>query len=206
MISEILEILGLVSSLPKTETIKKPVEVDSTDWRKVKLFSNPIIVENIINCLIVESVDEQNWVKNYSGKFNNEKWLSYYVNSSQHGGGTKILIRLPKATTEELLNIVINSECENEVETGCLILVDNEEIRKTEFRLELIQKLEKKTDQKRLKTIIDKTNLTSKVNRREIIGKSLNQVSEDENYFKNISERAKKINTAGNSGLAQLGF
>ncbi|MBC7439066.1 MAG: hypothetical protein H7250_03660 [Flavobacterium sp.] len=49
MISDILEMLGLVSSLPKTETIKKPVEVDNTDWRKVKLFSNPIIVENIIN-------------------------------------------------------------------------------------------------------------------------------------------------------------
>ncbi|MBC7524487.1 MAG: hypothetical protein H7239_08635 [Flavobacterium sp.] len=156
--------------------------------------------QRVINYLNLESIEEENWVKNYSSKFNNEKWLSYYVNNSQQGGGTEILIRLPKPSTEDLLNIVINSQCENEVETGCLILLNNEEISKTEFRSRLIQELEKNGDQKRQKTIIDITNLTSTINRREIIGKSLNQINEDENYFKNISERAIKIETANNRG------
>lgn len=200
MISEILEMLGLITSLPKVENNINNVENENIEWNKVKLFSNPDIIENLISCLNIETSDEENWSKTYSGKYTNEKWLSYYVATSQQGGGIQVLIKLPIPSTEELINIVIDSKYENEVETGCLILVNNEEINKTEFRLELTRKLQKIIDRKRQQKIIEKTNLTSTLNRREIMGKSINQINEDEKYFKDIAEKAKKINTAGNRG------
>ncbi|MBC7523104.1 MAG: hypothetical protein H7239_01495 [Flavobacterium sp.] len=199
MISEILEMFGLIASLPKVENNMNNVENENIEWNKVKLFSDPGIIENLISWLNIETSDEENWSKTYSGKYIYEKWLSYYVLTFQQGGGTKVLIKLPIPSTEELINIVIDSKYENEVETGCLILIDNEEIYKTEFRLELITKLENITVQKRQQKIIEITNLTSNFNRREIIGKTINQISEDEKYFKDIAEKAKKINTAGNS-------
>lgn len=193
MISEILEILGLSSSLPKVENKMSNVEKENIEWSKVKLFSNPNIIENLISLLNVENIDEENWTKTYSGKYTNEKWLSYYISTSQQGGGTQVLIKLPIPTTDELIKIVIDSKCENEVETGCLILIDNEEINKTEFRLELITQLQNVIDRKRQQKIIEKTNLTSTFNRSEVIGKSVNQINEDEKYFKDIAEKAKKL-------------
>lgn len=190
MLSEILEILGLISSLPKEKDGKENLRII---LKERKLISDEKIIANLIETFELTSEDNQNWTKTYFEKNLNESWLSYYVNTSQNGGGKNILVKLPIPTTEKLIEIAINSKYEDEVLATCYTLTQNEEIEKTEFRLELITELEKISDRIRQQKIIKFTSLLNSLNRKDVLGKSLNEIELDRKYYKEIAERATKL-------------
>jgi hypothetical protein len=190
MLSEILEILGLISTLPKEKIGKESLRIN---LKERKLISDTEIITSLIQTFELVSVDNQNWTKSYFDKNLNESWLSYYVNTSQNGGGQNILVKLPIPTTEKLIEIAINTKEEDEVLAACYTLIQNEEIGKVEFRLALIVALEKISDRIRQQKIIKFTSLSNSINRKNIIGKSLNQIEFDNKYYKEITERANKL-------------
>ncbi len=197
MIAEILEILGLVSSLPKKVKDKSVNKViDLTDR---KLISDVNLVETFMSNLKLVGENRQNWTKEYFDLNTNKSWLSYYVNASQHGGGNNILALLPFPTTDGLIDIALNGKNEDEVIAACQTLTENETVKNEEFRLKLIDRLELISDKERQRKIIEFTNLSSPINRRNIFEKSIEEITSDGNYFKGIAERSVKLmNTAGN--------
>jgi len=194
MISEILEILGLVSSLPKDKSAKKVIDLTGR-----KLFSDINLIEIFVNNLKLVGENNKNWTKEYFDLNTNQTWLSYYVNASQHGGGNNILALLPFPTTDDLIDIALNTKIEDEIVAACQTLTENEAVSNEEFRLMLIDRLELINDKDRHEKIIGLANLSSTLNRKNILGKSIEEITSDRNYYKQIAERAVRLmNTADN--------
>src|SRR5690606_22055669 len=113
-----------------------------TDLTNRYLISNQEILENLVQQFELISADNDNWTKLYFAKSDNQKWLSFFPNSEFHGGGLKILTRYPIPGTKKLIDIALNSKFDDEVIAACNVLVAMEKTEKTDFRLELITKLE----------------------------------------------------------------
>jgi hypothetical protein len=135
----------------------------------------------------------KNWTKTYLDNVTGQKWLSYRVDSSIHGGGTQVFCKLPVPETEKLVDLIVTSEHDDEIFAACRTLVENEEIRKLDFRLNLIARLEQLTDKSKLISIIEYTGLDSPLNRRDIIGKSYDEIVSDSKYYQEIANRSKKF-------------
>lgn len=164
-----------------------------TELKNRHLISDGLLIEKLVNQFSVISIDNDSWTKTLLDKTTNENWLSYYVDTEQHGGGHNILGRLPLPSTDKLIDIAINSENEDEVFAACRTLIDNEELRKQDFRSKLIDKLENLTNRDRKKKIIELTGLTSALNRQDILGKTSKQIESDAYYYKQIADRAEKL-------------
>ncbi len=151
--------------------------------------SDEEIITDVIaeNLTFLENVNS-GWNKVYRENNSAVKWLLFHSDRENHGGGMKILGKLPFPETEILIDIALNSIYEDETIAACCVLVDNENT--SDFRLSLIEELEKIADGHRQKLIIEYTELLSRHNRREIIGKSYDQVTEDARYFELIGRRA----------------
>ena len=157
------------------------------------LISDNQLIENLINQFTIVSIDNDKWTKTFVDKTTNENWISYYVDTAQQGGGHNILGRFPLPSTDKLIDIAIHSENEDEVFAACRTLTDNEELRKQDFRMALIENIETILDTDRQKKIIELTGLASPLNRQNILGKTWEQIQNDANYYKQIAERANKL-------------
>lgn len=147
-----------------------------------------IITECLKENLSFLENNNSDWSKVYLENNSNEKWLLFHPQPEIHGGGIKLLGKLPFPKTEILIDIALNSVYNDETIAACLVLLDNEEL--SDFRLALIEGLEKISNGERQKLVIEYTELLSRFNRREIIGKSYIQVMEDARYFELIGRRA----------------
>ena len=163
------------------------------DLYKRHLIADLQLIDSLVNQFSFIDSDLSNWKETYLDKESNDKWLSYYVNSAQQGGGHNILARLPLPTTDKLIDIALHSEFEDEVFAACLTLIDNEALKKEDFRMSLVDKLEKINNINRQKTVIELTGLSSRLNRREVMGKTSEQIEADTYYYKQVAERAKKL-------------
>ena len=137
--------------------------------------------------------DFENWNKTYLDRETGIKWTLYYVDGSIQGGGCPILGRQPLPDTNRLIELALSSDSEDEVFAACRTLTDNEEIQKIEFRAELIDRLEKISDSHRQAKVVKLTNLNSPLNRRDSLGKTIDQVNSDANHFSSIADRADNL-------------
>ena len=78
-------------------------------------------------------------------------------------------------------------------------MLDNERIKKIDFRADLINELENIGDRQRQETVIKLTGLDNALNRREIVGKTFQQIEFDAKYFKDIADRAIKLTQRTNA-------
>ncbi len=164
-----------------------------TELNKRHLISDRQLIDSLVNQFSVVSSDSENWTKTFLDKTTNQNWISYYVDTAQHGGGHNVLGRLPLPSTDKLIDIAIHSENEDEVFAACLTLTDNEELRKQDFRIALIDKLEVLQDKDRQKKVVELTGLSSLLNRQDILGKNSGQIETDAYYYKQIADRAAKL-------------
>jgi len=161
----------------------------STKW----LIADDSIIEQLKKQMQFVDRDNANWTETYLDNNTGVKWLYYRVNTELQGGGYPILGRLPLPDKVQLIELALFSESEDEVFAACRTLTDNEEILKIDFREDLINRLENINDNQRQNRVIKLTGLDSGMNRREILGKRLDQVNSDSSYFKNIADRAEKL-------------
>ncbi|WP_207430895.1 hypothetical protein [Sabulibacter ruber] len=147
-------------------------------------------------------VEQQNdgWIERYLDNLTGKEWLKYQINSEYHGAGQINLIQLPEPTTTELIEIALTSEFEDEASAAAIRLRDNEQYLDTGFRQELINRLKKielkqLTDREiqRIRMVISYSELDHIENRREIIGKSYQEIEEDSRFFKSMAEEAYSI-------------
>lgn len=143
--------------------------------------------------------DDINWTATYFDDETNSEWFYYRVDTSLQGGGNPIFARQPLPDTKELITLSLFSENDDEVFAACRTLVDNEEIKKIDFRADLINVLENIGDIQRQETVIKLTGLDNALNRREIVGKTSQQIEFDAKYFKDIADRATKLRQRTNA-------
>ena len=143
--------------------------------------------------------DDINWTATYFDEETNSNWFYYRVDTYLQGGGYPIFARQPLPDTRELIRLSLLSENDDEVFAACRTLVDNEEIKKIDFRSDLINELENISDRQRQETIIKLTGLDNTLNRREIVGKNFQQIEFDVKYFKDIADRANKLRQRTNA-------
>lgn len=163
-----------------------------------KLIGDTELINKIISGLSANSTSDNStsYIDNQTG----EAWLMYNVTSMYIEGQITNLIRLPEPTTTELIDIVFSSEYNDEVIAAALRLRDNELFKGQEFREDLLNRILKvKTrnldngQKTRLKTVIILTELAHGENRREIIGKTQDDIKADFDFYMNIAEKADEI-------------
>ena len=128
-----------------------------------------------------------------------QEWLKYLVDPDR-GYFYNLIALNPTPTTDELINIAFNSEYEDEVCAAAIRLkLDEQEFQK-EYRPKLIQRLKiisnqslSMTEKMRLKTILMASQLSDKINRREIMGKHFTEIYKDAEFFKSIAREAEAI-------------
>ena len=164
-----------------------------TDLVNRHLISDLKLIDTLTTQFELVHTDNDNWTKTYLDQAKKEKWLSYYADGALQGGGYNILGRLPLPTTDKLIDLALHSYSDDEVFAACRTLTDNEEIRKQDFRLALIERLEKLNNNIRQKKVIELTGLSSALNRQDILGKTAEQINTSANYYKQIADRADKL-------------
>lgn len=156
-------------------------------------------IEQLRECFKLVGKDDINWTATYFDEETNSNWFYYRVDTHLQGGGYLIFARQPLPDTRELIRLSLLSKNDDEVFAACRTLVDNEEIKKIDFRADLINELENISDRQRQKTIIKLTGLDNALNRREIVGKTFQQIEFDAKYFKDIADRANKVRQRTNA-------
>jgi hypothetical protein len=151
------------------------------------------LINKFIQTLSETNYDANLWTKTYLDPTTGDQWLQYYVDGELHGGGYPILARIPLPDTMQLIEIAIATDTDDELFGVCRTLIEKEKTNKTNFRIHLIERLEKLDDKKKVKRIIELTNLDSGLNRHPILGKTVHQINEDANYFQNIAKRADNL-------------
>jgi hypothetical protein len=167
-----------------------------TDFKNIstrQLIADDSEIERKKQQLQLVDKDNENWTETYLDRDSGDKWLYYRVDSYLHGGGYPILGRLPLPDTIQLIDIALFSDRDDEIFAACRTLTDNEEIKKIDFRETLVNRLESIKDNLRQEKVIKLTGLDSALNRRGILGKTINQLNSDSEYFESISARAAKL-------------
>ena len=106
------------------------------------------------------------------------------------------LRKYPTATLETILKIILDSDDMDEVSGACGFLSEREYGARIEFRQGLIEALENNADNiepKRFEIIYNRAVLSSRMNKRDVLGKSFIQVMADATYFEQLSDRAEKL-------------
>lgn len=181
----------------RNETIAKTVgghaRMKTSELHKRYFIAEQKLIDQYEKQFDLVKRDETNWTATYMDKETGDKWLSYRVDTEYHGGGNPVMCRLPLPDTTTLIDIALQTENEDEVFAACRTLVNNEQLKKRDFRSDLISRLENLKNKERQKRIIELTGLDSDLNRREIIGKTSDQVDKDSKYFQDIAKRAMKL-------------
>ncbi|WP_266202781.1 hypothetical protein [Pontibacter kalidii] len=135
--------------------------------------------------------------KDAAGRF----WMKCYTTAGeQRGGGYELLIRLPLPSTKELITVAVASPFEDEAVTAIMRLLEEEAVEQKDFRETLVQRLEGLSlgsisfeKKQRLRKTITLTSLADPMNRREVLGKTAEEVQADKAYFEAVSERARQV-------------
>ncbi|MBC5993554.1 hypothetical protein [Pontibacter cellulosilyticus] len=132
-----------------------------------------------------------------SGRF----WMKYYTTAGEQStGGYELLIRLPLPTTDELITVAIISPHEDEAVAAIMRLLDEEALEKKDFRHLVVERLQEMTiesidssQKKRIRQIITLTSLADPTNKREVKGKTIEQLQRDAAYYEDVSKKALKL-------------
>lgn len=153
--------------------------------------------------LSLTSTESDGGEQHFEDPNTHEKWIEYRIEPEYHGGGYPMLVKQPEPTTSELVKIAMDSDNLEEVAGASVFLYTNEKYDKVDFREELMNGIEdyfqrKQVDltefeKRKMNTIIYESNLYDSTNRRNTLGKHFSEVEKDYQYFKRISERAKRI-------------
>lgn len=153
-----------------------------------------------LKTLTKSGVSEDGWTHYYFDKSSNEEWHLTSYDSEYHGGGIRVLKRLPEPTMEELVHIATTSSNKNDIIGASLELYFREKNNKEDFREAILNRiLEMDTstlsdfEKKRLKIIISESGLYDATNRRDIVGKHFTEIDKDANYYRTTAQKAKNI-------------
>lgn len=140
--------------------------------------------------LVEKGNNQSTMVTYYYESVTGSDWLSYLI--SDRFGWQLCLMRLPEPDYHTLLGLSLNLRYEDEALAASHKLAEH-----IDLYHELIESLENAFDPgnreilRRIEVVLKTCSLTSPTNRREVVGKTYQQVENDAKYFRDISLRAK---------------
>ncbi|AKD02134.1 Imm27 family immunity protein [Pontibacter korlensis] len=163
-----------------------------------KLYGDAKLIKELLGKMQLVEEAEGGWATVYKDASSGRFWMKYHTTAGeQSGGGYELLIRLPLPTTQKLVAVAIESPFEDEAVAAVMRLLEEEALEKKDFRHVLVNRLEEMnleslpTEQKqRIRKVFTLTSLLDPTNKREVKGKTIEQLKEDAAYFENVSKRA----------------
>lgn len=138
------------------------------------------------------------WSTEYMENGTGRRWLKYVVD--ERGFFENLMLISPKPMTDELIDIAFSSPYPDEVSAAATRLNLEEQADKKEFRQKLIDRLNHleilqldRAEKGRIKTIIQASQLTDRVNKRDIMGKHFSEIQKDTAFFNDTADRAQEI-------------
>jgi hypothetical protein len=163
------------------------------------LYGTNMLVDEFIQNLQQIEETENVWGTKYKNPLTGECWVKYVVDL-ERGYYYNLMKTEPTPTTEELIDIALNSEFEDEISAAARRLHLDEELLNIEFREKLLSKLGQlnydnltETDKRRIETIIKASELEDRVNHRGIVGKSFQKINEDYQFTLLMADKAEDI-------------
>ena len=163
-----------------------------------KLFGTNTLVNDFTKSLTQTETLDGGWTTKYIDNSTGHQWLKYVVDD--RGFSVNLIFISPPPTTEQLIEIALNTNYIDEISAAATRLNFEEQADKKEYRQKLIDHLKQiyiskldTTEKERIKTIILASQLTDRVNKREIIGKHFSEIQADANFFNNIADTAENI-------------
>jgi hypothetical protein len=163
-----------------------------------KLFGTDTLINAFVQKLTkVESLDG-GWSTKYIDKETGFYWLKYI--DDDRSSSENLMFISPPPTTHDLIQIALTSKYPDEVSAAAARLSIEEQFDEKEFRQMLMDRLNNvdtarldKTERDRIKTIIEASKLTGRVNKREILGKHFSEIEKDAAFFNSIADNAANI-------------
>lgn len=163
-----------------------------------KLFGTNELIEQFKERLTKVNSLDGGWSTEYVDNKTGQHWLKYVVDD--RGFFENIMLISPKPTTDELIDIAFSSPYPDEVSAAATRLNIEEQADKKEFRGKLIDRLSRfdisqldKAERDRIKTIIQASQLTDRVNKRDIVGKHFSEIQKDAAFFNSTVDKAQEI-------------
>jgi hypothetical protein len=154
---------------------------------------------NFLKELKILESSNYGWTEKYSDPRTGHHWLKYMIDRD-NGRYFNLMLITPKPTTGEMIDIAFLSSDQDEVEGAVHRLLIEEEEEKIDFRPALFERLKKidisqlnSEEKKRVKTIILNGHLIDRTNKREVVGKHLQEIQKDVDFFNELADKAQQI-------------
>jgi hypothetical protein len=162
------------------------------------LFGNNALINEFTNSLTEIEILDGGWTTKYLDTKTGHYWLKYLADDRNF---IEHLIRAsPTPTTDQLIDKAFSSTYPDEVIAAATRLYIEEQLEQKEFRKALLERLNSmdttrldKAEKERLKSIIQASQLTNRVNNRDIVGKQFSEIKSDSDFFMLTAENAEKI-------------
>jgi len=163
-----------------------------------KLFGTNTLVNEFTKTLTQAETIDGGWATKYIDNSTGHQWLKYVVDD--RGFFVNLIFTSPQPTTDQLIEIALNTNYFDEVSAAATRLNIEEQSDKREYRQKLIDKLTildisklDREEKERIKSIIQAAQMTDRVNKREIVGKHFSEIQSDANFFNSIADTAENI-------------
>ena len=163
-----------------------------------KLFGTNILVNDFTKTLTETDTRDGGWTTKYIDNSTGHQWLKYVVDD--RGFFVNLIFISPSPTTDQLIEIALSTSYVDEISAAATRLNIEEQFDKKEYRQNLIDKLKiidisklDTVEKERIKTIILASQLTDRVNKREIVGKHYSEIQLDANFFNSVADTAESI-------------
>lgn len=163
-----------------------------------KLFGTNTLVDDFTKTLTQTETIDGGWATKYVDNSTGHQWLKYVVD--ERGFFVNLIFISPPPTTDQLIDIALNTKYTDEISAAATRLNIEEQSDKREYRQKLIDKLKTidaskfdTVEKERIKTIILASQLTDRVNKREIVGKHFSEIESDAKFFNTVADTAESI-------------
>ena len=163
-----------------------------------KLFGTNTLINEFIQKLTKTDALDGGWATKYIDNSTGQYWIKYVVDDRNFF--ENLMLFSPPPTTEELIDIALSSQYIDEVSAAATRLYFEEQTDKREYRQKLIDRLTQleiayldKSERERLRTIIHDSQLTDRINRRDIVSKHFSEIKKDAEFLNAIAEKAQEI-------------
>ncbi len=163
-----------------------------------KLFGTNTLVNDFAKTLIQTDTLDGGWSTKYIDSSTGHQWLKYVVD--EKGFFVNLIFISPPPTTDDLIQIAFSTKYTDEVSAAANRLTIEEQSEKKEYRQKLTDRLNAieiskldSLEKERIKAIILASQLTDRVNKREIVGKHFSEIQTDANFFNAVADTAESI-------------
>ncbi len=160
--------------------------------------TNKLVEDYLTNLEKIKTLDG-GWTIMYIDRSTNKEWIKYSVDPGR-GYYFNLMLTTPQMTTKDIMDVAFESKYLDEVGAAAHRLFLEEQFDQKEYRGALLRRLIQfkienldKAEKERLRTIIEASQLTDRLNHRIKIGDTVDEVKRDADFFEQTSKKAKQF-------------